>query len=53
MAQGWSPRERSWPQRRLRGHILKFLALTSKPQDLENCLVALSSARGQHYFRKR
>ena len=30
--QRWSPRGRSWP----RGHILKSLALASKPQVLEN-----------------
>ena len=36
--QRWSPRGRSWPRGRPwpRGHILKFLALASKPQVLEN-----------------
>ena len=29
--QRWSPRERPWPRRRSRGHILKSLALASKP----------------------
>ena len=33
--QRWSPRLRPWP----RGHILKTLALASKPQVLENCPV--------------
>ena len=33
--QRWSPRGRPWP----RGHILKSLALASKPQVLENCPV--------------
>ena len=33
--QRWSPRRRPWP----RGHILKSLALASKPQVLENCPV--------------
>ena len=36
--QRWRPRGRPWP----RGHILKSLALASKPQVLENC-PALSS----------
>ena len=40
--QRWSPRGRPWPGRRPRGHIFKSLALASK--------IALSSARGQHYF---
>ena len=35
MYQRWSPRGRPWP----RGHILKSLALGSKPQVLENCPV--------------
>ena len=34
--QRWSPRGRSWPQGRPRGHILKSLALASRPQVLEN-----------------
>ena len=33
--QRWSPRGRPWP----RGHILKSLALASKPQVLESCPV--------------
>ena len=33
----WSPRGRPWPLGRPRGHILKSLALASKPQVLENC----------------
>ena len=46
--QRWSPRGRPWPRGRPRGHILKSLAskvkslalaLASKPQVLENCLV--------------
>ena len=37
--QGWSPRGRPWPRRSPRGHILKSLALASKPQVLENCPV--------------
>ena len=41
--QRWSPRDCPWP----RGHILKFLALASKPQVHK---IAQSSARGQHYF---
>ena len=41
--QRWNPRGRPWP----RGHILKSLALASKPQVFEN---VLSSAREQHYF---
>ena len=32
----WSPRGRPWPQGRPRGHILKSLALASRPQVLEN-----------------
>ena len=35
MRQRWSPRGRPWP----RGHILKSLALATKPQVLENCPV--------------
>ena len=35
--QRWSPRGRLWPRGRSRGHILKSLALASKPQVLENC----------------
>ena len=34
-SQRWSPRGRLWS----RGHILKSLALDSKPQVLKNCLV--------------
>ena len=34
-----SPRGRPWPRGRRRGHILKSLALVSKPQVLENCPV--------------
>ena len=34
--QMWSPRGRPWPRARLRGHILKSLALASRPQVLEN-----------------
>ena len=34
--QRWSPRGRPWPRGRPRGHILKSLALASKPQVLEN-----------------
>ena len=61
-SQRWSPRGRPWP----RGHILKSLALASKPQvlglglvasspwpwprSLKSSKIALSSARGQHYF---
>ena len=37
--QRWNPRGRPWPQGRPREHILKFLALASKPQVLENCPV--------------
>ena len=37
--QRWSPRGRPWSRRRPRGHILKSLALASKPQVLENCPV--------------
>ena len=37
--QRWSPRGRLWPRGRPWGHILKSLALTSKPQVLENCPV--------------
>ena len=37
--QRWNPRGRPWPRGRPRGHILKSLALASKPQVLENCLV--------------
>ena len=54
--QRWSPWGRPWP----RGHILKPLALASKPQVLGLGLEALgprklhlSSARGQHYFLNR
>ena len=35
----WSPRGSPWPRGRPRGHILKSLALASKPQVLENCPV--------------
>ena len=34
--QRWSPRERPWPRGCPRGHILKSLALASRPQVLEN-----------------
>ena len=34
--QKWSPQGRPWPRRRHRGHILKSLALASRPQVLEN-----------------
>ena len=37
--QRWSPRGRPWPRGCPRGHILKYLALASKPQVLENCPV--------------
>ena len=37
--QRWSPRGRPWPRGRSRGHILKSLALASKPHVLENCPV--------------
>ena len=37
--QRWSPRRRPWPRGRPRKHILKSLALASKPQVLENCPV--------------
>ena len=37
--QRWSSRGRPWPRGRPRGHILKSLALASKPQVLENCIV--------------
>ena len=53
--QRWSPRGRPWPRGRPRGHILKSLALAlaSKVKSLALVLaskIALSSARGQHYF---
>ena len=35
--QRWSSRGRPWPRGRPRLHILKSLALASKPQVLENC----------------
>ena len=35
-SQRWSPRGRPWPRGRPRGHILKSLALASRPQVLEN-----------------
>ena len=38
-SQRWSSRGRPWPRGRPRGHILKFLALASRPQVLENCPV--------------
>ena len=41
--QRWSPRGRSWPRGRPRGHILKSLALASRPQVLENWPVLGSS----------
>ena len=34
--QRWSPRGHPWPRGRPRGHILKSLALASRPQVLEN-----------------
>ena len=34
--QRWSPRGRPWPRGRPRGHVLKSLALASRPQVLEN-----------------
>ena len=34
--QRWSRRGRPWPRGRPRGHILKSLALASRPQVLEN-----------------
>ena len=34
--QRWSPQGRPWPRGRPRGHILKSLALASRPQVLEN-----------------
>ena len=34
--QRWSPQGRPWPRGRPRGHILKSLALASKPEVLEN-----------------
>ena len=37
--QRWSPRGRPWPRGSPRGHILKSLALASKPQVLKNCPV--------------
>ena len=37
--QRWSPRGRSWPRGRPPGHILKSLALASRPQVLKNCPV--------------
>ena len=37
--QRWSSPGRPWPRGRPRGHILKSLALASKPQVLENCPV--------------
>ena len=37
--QRWSPQGGPWPRGRSRGHILKSLALASKPQVLENCPV--------------
>ena len=37
--QRWCPRGRPWPRGRPRRHILKSLALASKPQVLENCPV--------------
>ena len=36
VCQRWSPRGRPWPQGLPRGHILKSLALASRPQVLEN-----------------
>ena len=43
--QRWSPRGRAWPRGHPRGHILKSLALASKPQVLENCPVLGSGVR--------
>ena len=40
--QRWSPQGRPWPRGRPQGHILKSLALASKPQVLENCPVLSS-----------
>ena len=37
--QRWSPPGLPWPRGRPRGHILKSLALASKPQVLKNCPV--------------
>ena len=37
--QRWSPRGRPWPRGCPREHILKTLAVASKPQVLENCPV--------------
>ena len=34
--QRWSPRGRPWPRGHPRGHILKSLALASRPQVFEN-----------------
>ena len=59
--QKWSPRGRTWPRGRPRGHILKSLALALvskvkslalalRPQVLKSSKIGLSSARGQHYF---
>ena len=55
--QRWSPRGRPCPRGRSRGHILKVLGLgleTSSPwpwpRSLRSSKLALSSARGQHYF---
>ena len=39
--QRWSPRGRPWPRGRPQGHILKSLALASKPQVLGLGLEAL------------
>ena len=64
--QRWSPRGRPWPRGRPRGHILKSLASKPQvlglglgleasspwpwPRSLKSSKIALSSARGQHYF---
>ena len=55
--QRWSPRGRPWPRGRPRGHILKSLALASKPQVLGLGLEALGPRKlpcprleDQHYF---
>ena len=54
--QRWIPRGRPWP----RGHILKSIGLGLEasspwpwPRSLRSSKIALSSARGQHYFLNR
>ena len=49
--QRWSPRGRPWPRGRPRGHILKSLALASRPQVLENWPVF--GSRTALFFGKR